>query len=128
MPDAISSGPLSGYPISGSDSGNGPIDCFIGALGAFAFGSGPLDGTCDAPVPPTTGVCELGALGGFAFGGIAISGNLCFIPPGPPAPPIPSVDRGGHPKNWRPIVDRTTRLIREDEEIAVWLNNFLSRL
>ncbi len=127
MPDAISTGPLSGAPISGSDSGNGPIDCFLGALGAFALGSGPLDATCESPVPPTAGICELGTLGGFAFAGIAISGNLCVIPPVPPTP-TPSSVREGHPKNWRPIVDRTIRLTRDDEEIAIWLNNFLSRL
>lgn len=51
---------------------------------------------------------------GGAFAGTAI----------PPIPPTPTTNFDGHGRQWEPIKDKTTRLQRDDELVALFLAGF----
>lgn len=105
-----------------------------GALSDFALGGVSLSGGDFAGVPFIS-PCQTGALGAFALGGIAISGYDC-PQPSPPVPPTPpsSASADGHGRNWRParaarqnvVEDLTTKRMRDDEIVAIWLATFLA--
>jgi len=80
----------------------------------FYWGGGA---SAPAPAPTQGGYRSLLA---FWTGG-AFAGRVV-----PPIPPTPD-DRGGHSKDWRPIrEDITTRRVRDDNEVALWLAQFVA--
>lgn len=123
---ALSDAPLSETPLSGDCQNIPPtpgVVCLTGAISDFAFGSVSFSDTCPSVTPSGEDICQTGAFGDFAFASISISGTRCIIPINPSATTL-----SGHSKRWRPIQDRTSRRLKDDNEIALWLAHFISSI